>query len=80
MLSLQARGLDGIPGFSYRDDAGASFNALLAYASTTLGVFYGAGGAAIANDKQLQVGLGLGLAALCCGGQAWDGVVPLLEP
>jgi hypothetical protein len=40
MLPVQARGLGRIPGFSYRDDAGASYGALLAYANTTLGLFY----------------------------------------
>ena len=54
-ICLQARGLGGIPGFSYKDDAGASYAALLAYANTTLAVFYGAGGAAIKKDNQLQV-------------------------
>jgi len=44
-----------IPGFSYKDDANASYGALLAYVNTTLGLFYGSG-AAIAKDRQLQVG------------------------
>ena len=64
---LAARGVADIPGYSYAQDGGASYDALLRFATSAVRAFYGGRGrgrdgpaAAIAKDKQLQAGAGGG--------------------
>lgn len=65
---LAARGVADIPGYSYAQDGGASYDALLQFATSVVRAFYGGRGrgrfgpaATIAKDKQLQAGAGGGV-------------------